>query len=92
MQSIDHLIDNKLFNEEDEDFQDILGWEKESNSGTRKRRTLKKAPDAPKRFKSAYICYVMHKMEEMKQSVEPDMKVETQPLFIATYLNVLSSL
>lgn len=80
MQSSDQLIDSKVFNEEEEDFQDILknssdfGWDG-TNAATRKRRTLKKAPEAPKRFKSAYICYVMHKMDEMKQSLEPDIKV-----------------
>jgi hypothetical protein len=31
-----------------------------------KKRLLKKAPDAPKRFKSAYICYVMKMIEEIK--------------------------
>lgn len=50
-----------------------LSWE--SSSFAKKRRTHRKAPEAPKRFKSAYICYVMEKMEQMKQSVGQDVKV-----------------
>jgi hypothetical protein len=50
-------------------------------SNGRKRRLLKKAPDAPKRFKSAYICFVMDKMEEVKKSSSPDAKV-----LLPTYL------
>ena len=42
----------------------------------RKRKVYKKAPDAPKRFKSAYICFVMHKMEEVKQLLPQDAKVK----------------
>lgn len=41
----------------------------------RKKRLLKKAPDAPKRFKSAYICFVTEKMEDVKQSLPVDTKV-----------------
>lgn len=41
----------------------------------RKRRLLKKAPDAPKRFKSAYICFVTEKMEDVKKELPPDKKV-----------------
>ena len=40
-----------------------------------KKRLLKKAPDAPKRFKSAYICYVMEKMDETKSEHAGDIKV-----------------
>ena len=40
-----------------------------------KKRLLKKAPDAPKRFKSAYICYVMKMMEEIKGEYAGDIKV-----------------
>ena len=32
----------------------------------KKKRLLKKAPDAPKRFKSAYICFIGERMEESK--------------------------
>lgn len=44
-------------------------------SNKNKKRLLKKAPDAPKRFKSAYICYVMEMMEEIKNEHAGDMKV-----------------
>lgn len=40
-----------------------------------KKRLLKKAPDAPKRFKSAYICYVMNMMDEIKGEYAGDIKV-----------------
>ncbi len=46
-----------------------------SVAGSRKRRLLKKAPTAPKRFKSAYICFVTEKMESVKQGLPPDTKV-----------------
>ena len=36
---------------------------------------LKKAPNAPKRFKSAYICFVTEKMEEVKNTLPSEMKV-----------------
>jgi len=42
---------------------------------SRKKRLLKKAPDAPKRFKSAYICYVMDRMDEIKKTLSNDAKV-----------------
>ena len=37
---------------------------------------LKKAPNAPKRFKSAYICFVMEKMDEVKATLPSDTKVK----------------
>ena len=40
-----------------------------------KKRLLKKAPDAPKRFKSAYICYVVEMMDEIKSEHAGDIKV-----------------
>lgn len=49
--------------------------EESTNLVSRKRRMLKKAPDAPKRFKSAYICFVMEKMDELKQQLPADLKV-----------------
>lgn len=42
---------------------------------SRKRRLLKKAPDAPKRFKSAYICFVMEKMDDVKKNLPQEIKV-----------------
>jgi hypothetical protein len=49
-------------------------WEG-SSVASKKRKTLKKAPDAPKRFKSAYICFVMQKMEGMKKAAGTEAKV-----------------
>lgn len=43
--------------------------------GGRKKRLLKKAPDAPKRFKTAYICFVMEKMDGVKEESPKDEKV-----------------
>ena len=38
--------------------------------GTKKRKdTLRKAPQAPKRFKSSYICFFMAKQPEIKVSL-----------------------
>ena len=43
----------------------------ESNAGKKankkKRETLRKAPGAPKRFKSSYICFFMAKQPEIKE-------------------------
>jgi hypothetical protein len=47
----------------------------DGENNTRRRRALKKAPDAPKRFKSAYICYVMEKMDLVKANLPQDNKV-----------------
>jgi hypothetical protein len=42
-----------------------------SSQPLRKRRKLmKRAPNAPKRFKSAYICFISEKMEEMKRQAD----------------------
>jgi len=41
----------------------------------RKKRLTRKAPNAPKRFKSAYICYVIEKMDEVKGMLSSDVKV-----------------
>lgn len=35
----------------------------------KKRKLMKKAPDAPKRFKTAYICFVTEKMDEVKSNL-----------------------
>lgn len=53
-----------------------------SNNSLRKRRLMKKAPDAPKRFKSAYICFVTDKMDDVKKSLPADMKVKENTLWI----------
>jgi hypothetical protein len=54
-----------------------LGGEKATDEivSRNKKKLLKKAPDAPKRFKSAYICYVTKKMDEIKEESAGDIKV-----------------
>lgn len=47
----------------------------ENKKESRRKRLLRKAPDAPKRFKSAYICYVIEKMDEVKKTLADDVKV-----------------
>ena len=49
--------------------------EEEETTGGRKKRLLKKAPDAPKRFKTAYICFVMEKMDSVKETSPKEEKV-----------------
>ncbi len=44
----------------------------------RKRKLLKKAPNAPKRFKSAYIYFVTEQMEDVKKTLPNDTKVRTE--------------
>lgn len=76
---IDELLQDRRILDLEEDFDlnqgegSEVAWE--GGSVVRKKRVLKKAPEAPKRFKSAYICYVMEKMDEMKQSLDGDVKV-----------------
>ena len=92
MQINDLLQDTKIISF-DTDFDlnqgdpSALGWE--GDSTLRKKRVLKKAPEAPKRFKSAYICYVIQKMDEMKQTVDGDAKVYIfQFLFLLSYVKL----
>ena len=40
---------------------------------------ISQCPDAPKRFKSAYICFVMEKMEEARANDQNDSKVASDP-------------
>lgn len=49
--------------------------EEDTNCSLKRRKLLKKAPDAPKRFKSAYICFVMDKMDELRNSMSEQLKV-----------------
>jgi hypothetical protein len=89
MQIDDLLKDSRILDLEGDESLDTndspdLGWE--GSSLTKKRRTLKKAPEAPKRFKSAYICFVMEKMDQMKQAAGPDVKVKfISFIFIGLY-------
>jgi len=50
----------------------------EAEKTSRKRKSLKKAPEAPRRFRSAYIIYVMAKMEALRTpDAAPIMVTET---------------
>eukprot|EP01031_Cornospumella_fuschlensis_P027083 gene27083-32722_t len=60
--------------EQDEKMPQISGDANNPLANLRKRRLLKKAPNAPKRFKSAYICFVTEKMEDVKKDLPPDKK------------------
>ena len=42
------------------------------------------APDAPKRFKSAYICFVMERMDGVKEELDKDVKVTDLMRALAT--------
>ena len=44
---------------------------KQSPKGKKKEGLTKKAPGAPKRFKSSYILFFMHVQEEIKKSLPP---------------------
>lgn len=59
------------------DYEEEQEAEQSSTAGHahRKKRAFKKAPDAPKRFKSAYICFVKDKMDDVKKSLPADVKV-----------------
>ena len=49
----------------------ILGSRKKAGS-------LRKAPQAPKRFKSSYILFFMAKQQEIKNSIGPNAGVSTE--------------
>mmetsp|Transcript_9801 Transcript_9801/g.14621 ORF Transcript_9801/g.14621 Transcript_9801/m.14621 type:complete len:1038 (-) Transcript_9801:1840-4953(-) len=55
----------------------------------KKRKLLKKAPDAPKRFKSAYICFVMDKMDDVRGSLTETFKVTDMMKMLAQKWNSL---
>lgn len=63
--------------------------DKQNRAVNRKKRLIRKAPNAPKRFKSAYICYVVEKMDEVKSMLSSDVKVNflnphlSNPFFIS---------
>lgn len=58
-------------------------------TGKNKKRLLKRAPAAPKRFKSAYICYVMDKIEEVKSLLQ-DSKITDIMKILAQMWKLLS--
>lgn len=44
-------------------------------NSVKRKKALRKAPHAPKRFKSAYIYFIMDKMEELRSSAGESLKV-----------------
>lgn len=83
------LHDDNCDNENDHD-DDQLSSVNADESLKKKRKLLKKAPDAPKRFKSAYICYVMEKVDEVKQANPDDLKITDTMKKLATMWKNLS--
>ena len=75
---------------EEEQYDDQLSSINIDESLKKKRKLLKKAPDAPKRFKSAYICYVMEKVDEVKQANPDDLKITDTMKKLATMWKNLS--
>jgi hypothetical protein len=67
------FTDPNSFNETQTDTNSISRGE--LDNGNRKRKLMKKAPDAPKRFKSAYIYFVTEKMDDVKKNFPEDTKV-----------------
>jgi hypothetical protein len=62
------LPPEKVLPEEDHvgEVDSLTGSPKRSNKKKRDNSTLRKAPQAPKRFKSSYICFFMAKQPEIK--------------------------
>lgn len=49
--------------------QDVSSTTGKKNKKKRDGSTLRKAPQAPKRFKSSYICFFMAKQPEIKEEL-----------------------
>lgn len=47
-------------------------------NSVKRKKALRKAPHAPKRFKSAYIYFIMDKMEELRSSAGESLKVNSR--------------
>jgi hypothetical protein len=65
-------------------------------NGVKRKKALRKAPHAPKRFKSAYIYFIMDKMEELRSSAGESLKVRMKCQFqrenLCSTLNTHTSL
>ena len=78
-----HLFPSPSHQEEDDElFEGLDGMDNSinnltsgDNSSHKKKKLLKKAPDAPKRFKSAYICFIGERMESEKAKRNSELKV-----------------
>lgn len=64
--STDIYDPGEQLDEFDPESYDLKSYDHASVSTTKKRKAMKKAPDAPKRFKSAYICFIGERMETEK--------------------------
>ena len=62
----DHDIDD---DDEDHDSGDSVSSSPRRSKKKRDNSTLRKAPQAPKRFKSSYICFFMAKQPEIKEEL-----------------------
>jgi hypothetical protein len=60
-----------------------------SQSHTRKKKVVKKAPNAPKRFKSSYICFVEANMKVVKKTSANDAKVTDAMKILANMWKML---
>jgi hypothetical protein len=60
-----------LENEDDDDEDEVSSPNNSPKRGKKKRdnSALRKAPQAPKRFKSSYICFFMAKQPEIKDDL-----------------------
>ena len=65
----DHEEEEELALEDIEDAQDAGSASGKKNKKKRDGSTLRKAPQAPKRFKSSYICFFMAKQPEIKDEL-----------------------
>eukprot|EP01036_Dinobryon_divergens_P022251 gene22251-30493_t len=58
-------------------------------NSVKRKKALRKAPHAPKRFKSAYIYFIMDKMEELRSSAGESLKVTDMMKQLAVMWNSL---
>lgn len=83
--------------EDNEEFEGLDGMDNSinnltgDNSSHKKKKLLKKAPDAPKRFKSAYICFIGERMESEKAKRNSDLKVTDMMKLLANQWKELSA-
>jgi hypothetical protein len=71
---------------------DPNGTTNSSSIGKKRKKLVKKAPTAPKRFKSAYIFFVKEKMDDFKKDLPADKKVIYIYIHIYIYLMYSSSI
>jgi hypothetical protein len=78
---LDVKRDQRPGNSDEGDEMVMVGESAEEDEGmsicnsVKRKKALRKAPHAPKRFKSAYIYFIMDKMEELRSSAGESLKV-----------------